>query len=219
MGGGTNTIHMTLHILDMMRRIDPEGLRYQVGVYESKLKVQLRKYYDESRRLVEGFMGKEINPNEKVSVIESVLFHLENSPFIIMFYGTPREQKLLREAIAAYRVASSTTSINIKWEERRTLLEDVMKKYHSIKLMKDVLQRLPKLDLTIEGVNAREDAQEIARIALQRMKKIVRNGKSQLELDLMREIDEYLFPIDTDFVERLRKIINLWERYKTPRIM
>ena len=216
--GNTNTVRIMLHILDMMRRIPAEGEKFNIGIYESKLRVQLRKYYDESSRLVKGFMERPVNPNEKVSVIEMVLFHIEKSPYMVMFYGTTREKRLLREAIASYRKV--ITSPNTVWEERLAALEEVRKRYQDIKVMKEVMMRLPKLDFSLEqGKRAREDAQEIAHIALGRIKKIV--GKSVDSKELVGEIEKYLLleATDASIAEgHMKKILQLWERYRTPRI-
>lgn len=190
-----NTPRMLLHILDRIRDQGTKMDKPTLVIHENKLKAQVRKYYDETRRLLKGFMIGPIKPGSSVAVVKLVLFHLEHNPPYMSFYATRREMRLLKKYISSYHRAS-------EWDGRKDALDSVLRVYEEVRLLMDMIEKMEKMDYT--SPLSREE-KEVVKIGLERIGKIVTDE------EIKEYIDDYIL---TGNKERLPVIIDKWISYK-----
>jgi hypothetical protein len=196
-----NSPRLILHVIERMNSMNMEVA--MLSMHKTRLKSLIRKYHDETRRLMKGFLDSPIKADSSVSVIRLVLFHLENNPAQMLFYSVRREKRMLLKLISSYKEA-------LEWLDRKSSLDKIIKLYGEVRVMIDIIRRAEEFDYT-KPLTPEE--KEIVRIAVERIKKVVSDSKdgSEVAMGLMDYTIDYMKSGQRD---RLPNIFLLWSEYK-----
>jgi len=218
------TARMVLRLLER----DPQHREPQVV---KRLLKGINSFQQQVLSLTNQFLQTPINEATPISLVDTVLFLVQDDVSLFQWYMTRKERGRLGKSIARYR--------KLYWPENQAALEDCVHLLQAAKALRDMIVRLhqgveavawgedhdsmvPQVTTTTLDMSVLETKQ-LTRVALRRMKTLCKQRVSATgdndiaSTTFTEEVDDYLSTLDALLIDRsdqqdqLAIVLALWQ--------